>query len=163
MTFFASVPTLASYKRVKPLTSLDSFGSELIRKGTSSPYSHSEIIVGNTWYSASIQDGGCVRSKLIDYIPEHWDILPLPWASPESVLLFFAETEGQPYGYRELLLRQVLRLHVDLNGWICSGWCAAALMFPSADEWYPGQLHEMCCRVNQIVAKMGSVVDGAQR
>lgn len=150
MTYFADVPTLASYKRVKPITSLDSLGAELIRKGTASPYSHSEIIVGNTWYSASIQDGGCVRSKIIDYVPEHWDLVPLHWASPDAVLLFFAETEGQPYGYRELLLRQVLRVHFDFKGWICSGWCAAALDISGGDEWYPGILHNMCQRITEI-------------
>lgn len=150
VTCFADVPTLASYKRVKPLTSIDAIGSEIIRRGTRSQYSHSELIVGNTWYSSSIQDGGCVRSKIIEYVPEYWDLVPLPWASAESIILFFRDTEGAPYGYADLLLQQSLRTHIDGRGWLCSGWCSTALGLPGGDEWYPGQLHQVCRRITEI-------------
>lgn len=143
-TLTAPVAILALYKRKQPVTDLDSFGSWFIKAWTGSQYSHCEIIIGSTWYSSSIQDGGQVRAKQIEYCPGHWDLVPLPWADPKRILEFFKETEGQPYGWWDLIFKQAFRTRLDGRGWLCSGWCAAALGFPDPDSWYPGALGAMC-------------------
>lgn len=143
-------PVLALYKRSKPVTDLDSFGTWFIKAWTGSPYSHSEIVIGTTWYSSSIQDGGKVRAKQIEYVPEYWDIVPLPWAGEERILDFFRKTEGQPYGWGDLILKQAFRTRIDGRGWLCSGWCSTALGLPGGDDWYPGQLHQVCRRITDI-------------
>lgn len=143
-TYFADIPTLALYKRVKPITSIDALGAWVIRAWTRSPYSHCEIVIGDMWYSSSIQDGCRVRAKQIEYDPDHWDLIPLPWANPQSIIDFFEQTDGQPYGWADLFIQQALRLHIDGHGWICSGWCATALDLSGGDDWFPRQLGDVC-------------------
>lgn len=149
MTCIIDIPMLALYKRVKPVTGLDGLGAWIIRAWTGSPYSHAEIVIGRWWFSSSIQDGGMVRSKRIEYNPEHWDIIPLPWADAREIYNYFLRTEGQPYGWFDLFLQQFFRIHIDGRGFLCSGWCAAALGLPEHDSYYPGGLGSLCRWINK--------------
>ena len=121
-----------------------SVGNALIRWWTRSPYSHCEIVVGNGLaYSSSIQDGG-VRAKRIEFDPAHWDFINLPGVEIHRVLDFYARTAGQPFGWKDLLLRQVLNRRGDSDGWFCSEWCAAALGLPNPQTYSPATLADYC-------------------
>lgn len=94
---------LASYRgQGKGLSKLVGFFIKLV---THSPYSHTEVCVGNPFegealcVSASGMDGGKVRGKTMQLSPERWDILPMPWVTPDDVQAFLQAEEGQPYDY----------------------------------------------------------------
>jgi hypothetical protein len=78
-----------------------------IRRATSSPYSHTELCIGNPFegvvscLSASGVDKG-VRRKDMQLNPDKWDILELPWADANDVLRRFAAIQGHPYNILQL-------------------------------------------------------------
>ena len=118
-------------------------GNALIRWWTRSPYSHCEIVIGDMGYTSSLMDGG-VRAKRIQFAPEHWDFVELPWAHELKVKAFFAQTDSEPYGWPDLVLRQVLNRGGDSPGYFCSEWCAAALGLPNPQTFNPGTLGDYC-------------------
>lgn len=118
-------------------------GNALIRWWTRSPYSHCEIVIGEMSYSSSLMDGG-VRAKRIDHNPAHWDFVALPWAEPHRVESLMCDTHGEPYGWLDLLWRQVLNRPGDARGWFCSEWCAAALGLPNPQLYSPATLGDYC-------------------
>lgn len=118
-------------------------GNALIRWWTKSEYSHCEVVLGVTAYSSSIRDGG-VRRKWIDWNPKHWDCIDLPWADAAAVKKLFDDTRGEPYGYWDLLTRQIFNRPGDAPGWFCSEWCAAALGFASPQIYSPALLAQAC-------------------
>lgn len=120
-----------------------SIGNAIIRWWTRSPYSHCEIVVGDLWYSASMLDGG-VRAKRIDPNPAHWDFVALPWATDYEVKMLYAQTQGEPYGWLDLLWRQAFNRPGDSRGWFCSEWCAAALGLPAPQAYSPATLGAYC-------------------
>ena len=130
---------LALYRPHRPTD----FGGRLVCWWTGSPYSHCELVVDGECYSSSIRDGG-VRKKVFALDPAHWDLIALPWVKASSVLLQFARTKGQPYGWRDLLLRQVFNKRGDTTGWFCSEWCAAALGLSRPQGYSPGDLADYC-------------------
>lgn len=117
-------------------------GGRLICWWTKSPYSHCELLVHGLAYSSSIRDGG-VRAAQIDF-DEHWDFIHLPWASEAAVVALHAETMGEPYGWADLVLRQLFNNRGDDSGWFCSEWCAAALGLPEPTRYSPGDLADYC-------------------
>ena len=132
---------LALYKHKR--TGLAGIGPALIRWWTKSPYSHCELVVDGVAYSSSVQDGG-VRAKRIEFNPAHWDFVDLPWADPDAVLHYFRMTDGEPYGWVDLLWRQVFNRPGDALGAFCSEWCAAALGLTNPQQYSPGTLGEYC-------------------
>lgn len=118
-------------------------GNALIRWWTRSIYSHCELVIGDLAYSSSMMDGG-VRGKIIEFDPEHWDFIELPWADTIGVMLLYSQTRDQPYGWLDLLWRQVLNRPGDSRGWFCSEWCAAALGIPNPQIYSPASLGEYC-------------------
>ena len=118
-------------------------GGRLICWWTHSPYSHCELVIGDVGYSSSIRDGG-VRAKRIEFDPAHWDFIGLPWAHEFEVKAFFAQTAGAPYGWTDLVLRQVLNKGGDSPGYFCSEWVAAALGLPNPQTFNPGTLGDCC-------------------
>ena len=93
---------LASYKSIRP--GVYGITNRLIRYGTRSIYSHSELCIGNPFesqvlcVSASGVDGG-VRGKVMQLNPDSWDILPLPWVSEQRVLDVLEEEDDCGYDY----------------------------------------------------------------
>ncbi|NMG71843.1 hypothetical protein DNK49_19105 [Azoarcus communis] len=121
-----------------------SLGNALIRWWTKSEYSHCEVVALSQYgYSSSIRDGG-VRMKRIDWNPEHWDFIELPWADIGCVTELYVKTAGEPYGYWDLLTRQIFNRPGDAPGWFCSEWCAAALGFASPQIYSPALLAQAC-------------------
>lgn len=115
-------------------------GGRLICWWTDSPYSHCELVVGGLAHSSSIRDGG-VRAKAI-WFDEHWDVFDVPGAAASDVLMLHAQTEGEPYGWLDLVLRQFMGKRGNSTGWFCSEWCAAALGLPEPTRYSPGDLAE---------------------
>lgn len=133
---------LALYKGKRPL---DLMGA-LIRWWTDSPYSHCEVVVDGLWYSSSIRDGG-VRVTNISEDLEHWDFIELPEYMGKRVLSYFADTVDEPYGWKDLILRQVFNKRGNSVGAFCSEWCAAALGFSNPETYSPGLLEARCRRL----------------
>lgn len=99
------------------------FVNRAINLWTNGEYSHTELVVDGRFYSSSIQDGG-VRVKDIEIKPERWDIEPLEWADADLIKSRMALIQGRPYGYYDLLVRQVGRLPLpDGRGIFCSDCC----------------------------------------
>jgi len=118
-------------------------GNALIRWWTRSPYSHCEIVIGELSHSSSLMDGG-VRAKQIEFNTDHWDFVELPWAEPHRVESLMRDTHGEPYGWLDLIWRQVLNRPGNSRGWFCSEWCAAALGLPNPQQYSPATLGEYC-------------------
>lgn len=132
---------LALYKHRR--TGPAGIGPALIRWWTKSEYSHCELVVGELSYSSSVQDGG-VRCKEIEFDSERWDFVDLPWADPSHVLRHFRMTDGEPYGWTDLLWRQVFNRPGDAVGAFCSEWCAAALGLSNPQQYSPATLAAYC-------------------
>ncbi|MDX9716272.1 MAG: hypothetical protein RBT67_02760 [Thauera sp.] len=132
---------LALYKHKRRW--LGDIGPALIRWWTKSPYSHCELVIDGLAYSSSVMDGG-VRSKRIEFDPDHWDFVDLPWAEKTRALRHFHTTVGEPYGWLDLLWRQVFNHPGDAVGAFCSEWCAAALGLSHPQQYSPGKLGEYC-------------------
>lgn len=118
-------------------------GNAIIRWWTKSAYSHCELVIGDVSYSSSLRDGG-VRAKRIDYNPDRWDFVDLPWGTENDVQMLYAQTKDEPYGWLDLLWRQVFNRPGDSIGWFCSEWCAAALGLPAPQSYSPATLGEYC-------------------
>ena len=73
----------AFYKATRP--GLQGIYSRAVRWIDRGPYSHCELVVDGVAYSSSLMDGG-VRGKVIQFKPEHWDFIDLPWADAQRVL-----------------------------------------------------------------------------
>lgn len=115
-------------------------GNALIRRWSGSPYSHCELVVDGFCYSSSLMDGG-VRAKRIDLKPEHWDLIELPDHLTQRVLRHFAVTNGERYGWLDLLRSQLFNTGSDEPGAaFCSEWCAAALGVPTPTIYNPHAL-----------------------
>lgn len=132
--------TLALYR---PYRTFD-VGGKLVCWWTASPYSHCELVLADGYaYSSSIRDGG-VRRTLIDFTSSHWDLVQLPWADPTRVLEYYEQTRDDPYGWKDLLLRQVFNKAGDSRGQFCSEWCAKALDVMNGQIYSPGALGDYC-------------------
>ena len=118
-------------------------GNALIRWWTRSPYSHCELVVDGVAYSSSLMDKG-VRSKVIDFKPEHWDMVRLPEPLSKRVIDHFAVTRGQRYSWLDLIRSQIFNGNADEDGAsFCSEWCAAALGLPNPATYSPQTLSDL--------------------
>lgn len=118
--------------------------NKLVRWWTSSPYSHCELVIDGLAYSSSLMDGG-VRKKWIDFKPEHWDFVELPWADADAVTDYFAATDADKYGVLGLIKSQLLNRNKEFKGsQFCSEWCARALGIPSGGIYSPDTLVKLC-------------------
>lgn len=118
-------------------------GNALIRWWTRSPYSHCELVVDGVAYSSSLMDGG-VRSKTIDFKPEHWDMVELPESMRQKVLDYYESTKGQRYSWLDLIRSQIFNGNSDEDGAsFCSEWCAAALGLPNPATYSPQTLGDI--------------------
>ena len=126
-------------------------GSALVRWWSKSQYSHCELVVGDLAYSSSIRDGG-VRSKRIDFRPESWDFVELPWADPAAVLQQYQYTAGRPYGWLDLIRSQVFNRPGNERGDFCSEWCTRALGLPDPQLYSPATLGRTCAWINDLTS-----------
>ncbi|MCY1348830.1 hypothetical protein D9M69_349920 [compost metagenome] len=126
--------------------------NRLIRLWTGSIYSHCEIVMPDgRWLSASAMDGG-VRAKRIEQHPEHWELIPVPWANPAVIEDVFELHQGKGYDWAGIFLSQLLSsgLH-DKRRMFCSEFCAAALGFHGIGQRFsPVLLGEVVHRINRL-------------
>lgn len=118
------VITLALYKGKGQLF------NAAIRTWTGSEFSHCEIVMPDgRWLSASAMDGG-VRAKRIDFKPEHWHLIPVPWANAKRIEQVFDKHEGSGYDWAGIFLSQLLARGIHSESrMFCSEFCAEALGF----------------------------------
>lgn len=101
----------------------------LIRKLTSGPYSHCELIVSGKWLSVSPREG-TVRYKKIVPKPDHWDFIEIPVNMHQvSLIEDFASHElFEGYDWLGILFTQFINFNrQSKNRWFCSELVAAAL------------------------------------
>ncbi len=102
-------------------------------------FSHCEVVVNDpetghrVCLSSSAMDGGWRAKPVgkgrgeIDLEQDHWVIVPQPHVSPVQVWSVFRSHEGMPYGYVDIVTKQVLNIPWgDARGDFCS--VAAAKM-----------------------------------
>jgi hypothetical protein len=126
----------------------------IIRKWTSGPYSHCEIVKDGTGYSSDYADKG-VRAKDGNFHDkDRWDLVYIPWANHEAILEHFNKTNGQPYGILSLFTDQLFNRARDIepHAAFCSEWCAAALGFPNPSMYSPTTLYNMILFLNTFCA-----------
>lgn len=123
--------------------------NRLIRLWTRSIYSHCELITPDgTWLSASGRDGG-VRPKRIELNLEHWDLIPLPWASEALIWQVYRKHAGKGYDWLGLFGAQLLGAGIDNpTRMFCSEFCAAALGFPQPQRYSPAMLGDVVRRIH---------------
>lgn len=127
-------------------------GNALIRAWTRSPYSHCELVVNGISMSSSLMDGG-VRAKTINFMPEKWDVISLPWASGEMVIEYFDRSKDESYSLLDLARSQFFNHASDQpRASFCSEWCAAALGLPNPVTYSPKTFGELCVYLNAFKA-----------
>ena len=130
-------------------------GNAFIRWWTGSQYSHCELVIGGWCYSSSMMDKG-VRRKLIDLQVGKWDLVDLPWASEDMVRGFFAESDGDRYGWLGLIRSQLFNRNRSAHkAQFCSEWCANALGLPNAPSYSPASLGRLCEHINTLTVCKG--------
>ncbi len=99
----------------------------IIRAGTLDLISHTEIVCGDWWASASWRDGGVKVRKIIPR-PAHWTYLDLPLELGEQAFDFIAARQGAPYDLPGALFGPTLGIRTEVNGkWFCHEIAGAGL------------------------------------
>ena len=121
--------------------------NRLIRLRTNSPYSHCELLLSDgLCYSSSHRDGG-VRRKYIEMVPEHWDLIDMPWADELQIKDYWERTKGSGYDWLGVFVGQLFYVNVGTPGlYFCSEWCAAAVGLPGPWRYNPGTLGDIAKR-----------------
>lgn len=115
----------------------------VVRLFTLSKYSHCELVIDGISYSSSPRDNG-VRSKVIDFNPEHWDIIEVN-ADKQKALDFFNKELGKKYDWRGAIKSVVpFLIKNDPNRWFCSEICAEALGIEDSEYITPVKLYLLC-------------------
>lgn len=128
----------AFYKATRP--GLPGIYNRLVQVWTRSPYSHCELIFSNgSAASASYMDGG-VRFKRIDFNPDHWDFVDLPFHLEIPARDWFMDHQGQPYDIMGNIHFVLSPIGHSKKKWFCSEAMAAALGFINPERFDPGTL-----------------------
>jgi len=129
---------VAFYKSTRP--GIAGIYNRLVAWWSKSRYSHVELIVstGRAW-SASFEDGG-VRSKLIDFDPEKWDLVDVPVHLEPAAVDWFTAHRGEKYDLRGNLQFVIAAAGHSEKRWFCSEAVAAALGIPDPWRYDPGTL-----------------------
>jgi hypothetical protein len=172
------------------------FGSHIVRFGTNSTFSHTEIMFepgdgvdhlmpdgttapdeeGRYWFgSATAMDvmdldarhrpgkTGGVRFKRIKPDPLKWvqQDLPKNLYNPVFAAEWFVEHEGLAYDWRHIAsFTGAVGTQLFSQGdrhWTCAEACAAALRFPEAFRFHPGNLPPVVARMTLTYSFDGSI------
>ena len=106
--------------------------NRLVSWWTRGPYSHTELVIDGVSYSSSFTDGG-VRAKVIEYDPEHWDVVDAPWVDAEAALAWFRAHEGRGYDLLGLVGFVLGPVEEDKARYFCSE--AVATMAGFLETW----------------------------
>lgn len=133
------------------------FVDKVICAVTRSPYSHVEMLISDPngsptlSISASGRDGG-VRERQINFNPNRWDMVDVPWSPGNALELMRAEL-NKPYDFLGLLGSQLFNLRrQQSNRWFCSEICAYALGFGTPHRYAPGDLKRAIEERNALLA-----------
>ena len=123
----------------------------VIRFRTVSPYSHVELVAPNgLCYSSSPRDGG-VRAKVLELLPDDWELAPLPWADYLHIKHFFDRTKSNPYDFVGAIVGQALAAKAHIDGaYFCSEWCAEALGLSESWRYSPALLYNVLTDYNKV-------------
>ena len=113
---------------------------------TRGPYSHTELVVGDNWYSSSFLDGG-VRVKQIVADEAHWDFVELPDVDAEAAVEWFRKHASAKYDVLGLVGFVFRRFQDDKKKYFCSEAVAAALGFDDAWRLDPNTFAAVCRRL----------------
>jgi hypothetical protein len=135
----------------------------LVSWWTRGPYSHCELIIGYTGdgkaicYSSSFRDGG-VRLKIVDLIPEHWDIVDIGGTESDAIaaVAWFAERVGAKYDVMGLVGCVFRSVADDRDKYYCSEAVAAAVGFPESWRMDPNTLYSVFTRAASLPEKVGA-------
>lgn len=117
----------------------DDLLDRLVQWWTKSPYSHCELVIDGVAYSSSPRDGG-MRTKVIDFNPNHWDIIPIS-ADKDACKKWFNDRLGAKYDWLGLLGFIIpMRLESPYR-WFCSEAIASALGLPHPWKITPDTLY----------------------
>lgn len=114
-----------------------------IRRATSSPYSHTELCIGNPFegvvpcLSSSGVDKG-VRRKDMQLSIDKWDIVDLPWVDVNDVCRRFASIQGHPYdflGVTRFAAPLIAPIRQHPTAWFCTEACLFMLGLAPDSEW----------------------------
>lgn len=148
------MPRLAFYRGRR------TFSDRVICTVTRSEFSHVEFLPDapcGRAISSSGRDGG-VRWKEIDFRPDRWEIIEVPWARPDAADRIAAHL-GKSYDYPGLIGSQLLNLRLQSDRrWFCSEICAYGLGMAKPHRYSPGDLHIAVVERNAIYRKGGGHV-----
>lgn len=112
----------------------------VIRWTTQGPYTHCELVIGDTAYSSCPEQG--VRIKSVDFNINHWDFLTIPKIDPQNILAKFSNELGKPYDFKAMLNFFAKRNVGRSNHWFCSELCAYLLGIEDAWKHSPNSLYQ---------------------
>lgn len=102
----------------------------IIRAGTLDIISHTELVHGDWWVSASWRNGGVKCRKIIPK-PAHWTYVDLPDDIGAQAFAFVMSHEGAPYDIPGALFGPTLGIRTEINGkWFCHEILGAAIGLP---------------------------------
>lgn len=118
-----------------------------IRLWTWSKYSHAELVIDGTCYSASNRDGG-VRAKQIDLVSGRWHVVALPRSYGPEALAWFLINEGDRYDWAGIARFVVPFLPQHPRRWFCFEAVGSALGLAATHKLTGRDLHEWATRHN---------------
>ena len=133
--------------------------TRLVQAGTYQRITHVEAIHEEhddgsvTIASASIRDGGCVRSKRVTLNPEHWLIIDVPQWDVNESKLWFAMHEGQRYDYRGAFAIFWPWAGERRAEWFCNEAVGASVGLVTPDRFSPAQFAAICVTVSKLRKK----------
>ncbi len=102
-----------------------------IRLWTWSRYSHGELVIDGISYSSSARDGG-VRSKIIKFKPDRWDIFEIDPRKIDSLqaLAFFDMHENAEYDWKNIIRYVLPFVRQAKDKFVCFEFMGAMSNFP---------------------------------
>ena len=122
--------------------------NKIVRKWTSSIYSHAELILndGKTWISITpFLKSKIYSKKSPEYEKDEWDFVEIDVTleQHQTIEEFYELTEGCTYDWIGMLLSQFLPFHIKRKGkWYCSEWIAYALRISEVIDWKIIQIYD---------------------
>jgi len=122
-------------------TGLPGIYNRLVRWWTRSQYSHVELVFHDRAAASSSNMDGGVRFKIIEFDPEKWDFIDLPFSLAPAAEGWFLKHIGDGYDLLGNVHFVLGAVGDDKDRWFCSEAVAAALGMPNPERFDPGTLH----------------------
>lgn len=139
---------LASYKGThKGVLGLFNRGVRLVNRGI---YSHNEIVISEDPFTkpsfcvSSTGMGKGVHGKTMQLTKEDWDVIEIPWVTPEDVSTWLNKHLNEKYdwlGVARFLLPWAFKQHP--TNWFCTEVCGDIMKFTDSWRYGPCDLPEI--------------------